>query len=485
MDQNFAQAYLLYMRYLTLLMDYLPSHPESKQPEMKKALSRINKSLPGVATDLEKIKPIVQSEHDAWQSTARQKESQKKQSGDAHSQPGPTQDGHTTVDPALSSAGRLLDAGENQELAVKLAQRELQRRDRNTTASRAAGISTEEEKARRNAGFWDNLPEDLAERQAEDEEIFRMQMELTRRRLDRADGGHEGGRKHGFEPEGPPPWSEQPPRSSKYQYPAITRSKPVQYEARQSDPTTAPITKPITQQPPRPPKEGIRQPQQINTSTRPTLTPIPPAVPASVPIPTSPPAPVPAIVSTPPPVPNISSPERPAKRPAPDEEETLPTAGTSQGLPAVPPKDPIEPPKKQQRTAFKPAAHAENGDPLRPLFMPRRLRREFLATVAPNTNNDIETCGLLGGTLVNNALFVTHVVIPEQIGTSDLCETTNDSALFDAFIDNDIVTLGWIHTHPQQTCFMSSRDCHTGSGYQLQTAEAVSIVCAPTDRVSP
>ena len=42
------------------------------------------------------------------------------------------------------------------------------------------------------------------------------------------------------------------------------------------------------------------------------------------------------------------------------------------------------------------------------------------------------------------------------------------------------MVLGWIHTHPTQTCFMSSRDLHTHVGYQVMIPESVAIVCAPS-----
>jgi len=40
--------------------------------------------------------------------------------------------------------------------------------------------------------------------------------------------------------------------------------------------------------------------------------------------------------------------------------------------------------------------------------------------------------------------------------------------------------LGWIHTHPTQTCFMSSRDLHTHFAYQVMMPESIAIVCAPS-----
>jgi hypothetical protein len=49
----------------------------------------------------------------------------------------------------------------------------------------------------------------------------------------------------------------------------------------------------------------------------------------------------------------------------------------------------------------------------------------------------------------------------------------------------ELLTLGWIHTHPSQSCFLSSIDLHTQYGYQCMMAEAVAIVMAPTDAQRP
>ena len=43
-----------------------------------------------------------------------------------------------------------------------------------------------------------------------------------------------------------------------------------------------------------------------------------------------------------------------------------------------------------------------------------------------------------------------------------------------------LVAIYRIHTHPSQTCFLSSIDLHTHYGYQLMLAEAIAIVLAPT-----
>jgi len=86
---------------------------------------------------------------------------------------------------------------------------------------------------------------------------------------------------------------------------------------------------------------------------------------------------------------------------------------------------------------------------------------------------------MLCGTTVNNALFISHLVIPEQRCTPDTCETENESVMLDYCITNDLLVIGWIHTHPTQTCFMSSRDLHTQAGYQVMMPESIAIVCAP------
>jgi STAM-binding protein len=84
--------------------------------------------------------------------------------------------------------------------------------------------------------------------------------------------------------------------------------------------------------------------------------------------------------------------------------------------------------------------------------------------------------------LISNALFISHLVIPDQTATSDTCETTDqgETDLFDYVDTEGLMVCGWIHTHPTQTCFLSSRDLHTSVGYQVMLPESVAIVCAPS-----
>eukprot|EP00128_Syssomonas_multiformis_P014389 Colp12_sorted_trinity150504_noHs@33951 len=81
--------------------------------------------------------------------------------------------------------------------------------------------------------------------------------------------------------------------------------------------------------------------------------------------------------------------------------------------------------------------------------------------------------------MAHDVLHVTHLLVPKQEGTSDSCTTTDEEQLFAYQHSHDLLTLGWVHTHPSQTCFMSSLDLHTHCGYQLMLPEAVAIVCAP------
>ena len=137
-------------------------------------------------------------------------------------------------------------------------------------------------------------------------------------------------------------------------------------------------------------------------------------------------------------------------------------------------------PQKTSAFTFKYSASLENGNLLRTIFLPPSLRISFLSLALPNTRANLETCGILCGTLISNALFISKLVIPDQECTSDTCETINEDKLFDYVDGEDLMVLGWIHTHPTQTCFMSSRDLHTHAGYQAMMPESIAIVCAPS-----
>ena len=46
-------------------------------------------------------------------------------------------------------------------------------------------------------------------------------------------------------------------------------------------------------------------------------------------------------------------------------------------------------------------------------------------------------------------------------------QALNEEEIFEAQDSRSLYPLGWIHTHPTQTCFLSSIDVHTQCGYQV------------------
>eukprot|EP00058_Branchiostoma_floridae_P024834 XP_002610324.1 hypothetical protein BRAFLDRAFT_123719 [Branchiostoma floridae] len=116
---------------------------------------------------------------------------------------------------------------------------------------------------------------------------------------------------------------------------------------------------------------------------------------------------------------------------------------------------------------------------LRQVVVPQEIMLKFLNLAQPNTAQNIETCGILAGKLKQNSFTITHVLVPKQSGTPDSCTTLSEEELFDFQDKHELITLGWIHTHPTQTAFLSSVDLHTHCSYQLMMPEAIAIVCSP------
>lgn len=154
------------------------------------------------------------------------------------------------------------------------------------------------------------------------------------------------------------------------------------------------------------------------------------------------------------------------------------TSSTVTNIPPLPLKEHLS----SASYTFEPTAFTEGGLPLRTIFLPAELRAQFLSVAHSNTRQNLETCGILCGSLISNAFFISRLIIPDQTSTSDTCEVTEqgDVNLFDYVDGRNMTVCGWIHTHPSQTCFLSSRDLHTSVGYQVMLPESVAIVCAPS-----
>lgn len=158
-------------------------------------------------------------------------------------------------------------------------------------------------------------------------------------------------------------------------------------------------------------------------------------------------------------------------------------------LPTAPEEEPviqvaqkIEP---QFDRSLKPQVNHEvpvNKYNIRVVVVPADLCAKFTDYAAANTGRNVETCGILAGKLSHNQFVISHCILPKQMGTSDTCSTDHEHELFDIMDSQDLITLGWIHTHPSQTAFLSSIDLHTQYGYQVMIPEAIAIVIAPTQK---
>jgi STAM-binding protein len=425
------------MRYAALVAEKLPIHPTARDPETRAGMKAAQKTLPEVIAQLEALKPRINERYEKWQKALERK--REANAAVQHERPASRSRMYMAAsDPAVAGNTTTLAAAENSDLAVKLAHKEIRRRDEKRRATRQAGVTEEEEQERRTAGLWDDweaaLSRDGQPTRPPDDDEMRRQMEDSRRRMDG---------QHDIVPDGarrrltkPAPQAVRPVQArngtSEYHYPSISKPQSLRYEDKKIESRSRSISPPPAYAtpdlppaylPPKPPKERFDQ-----------------------------------LYEEPPNRPDKATPE---------------PQDLSMGDLKAPPS-----------FTFRPSAYLENGNPLRTVFLPPTLREQFLKLAASNTRNNLETCGMLCGTLISNALFISRLVIPEQESTSDTCETVNESAFFDYCASEDLMVLGWIHTHPTQTCFMSSRDLHTHCGYQIMMPESIAIVCAPTKNPS-
>jgi STAM-binding protein len=416
-EENDQQAFLLLMRYATLVAYKLPTHPSAREPEHRAGLRLVDKTLPRVLDQLEHLKLQIDARYDGWQ-----KALERRGGSMAIESEGPnseTQFDLAASDPAVAGNTVTLGAAENSDLAVRLAHREIRRRETRRRATRQAGLSVEEEHERRTAGLWDDWESALTKNHQSRDDEMQQNMEDSKRRLDGPHGIVSDETKR-FATKAPSRLARPAvqSRSSEYRYPSIQKSQPLQQDHTSGPPSRT--SSPAVYVPPLPPKERLQA----------------------------------AVRNGPPTPPKMPVLDRPDSMSSPS---TPPTTFT-----------------------FRPSAYLESGKPLRTVFLPQNLRQKFLKVAEPNTRRNLETCGMLCGTLISNALFISKVVIPEQESTSDTCDTINESAFFDYCAAEDLMVLGWIHTHPTQTCFMSSRDLHTHCGYQIMMPESIAIVCAPS-----
>jgi len=143
--------------------------------------------------------------------------------------------------------------------------------------------------------------------------------------------------------------------------------------------------------------------------------------------------------------------------------------------PHPPPSSSVNPVPTFDRTA-KP--QLSNNSSMRPVQVPQDLIPTFLRIAKSNSDRGIETLGTLGGSLRNNRLVISHLVIPRQTGKSDSCTMEGLEDVWDVHDRENIIFLGWIHTHPEYDVFLSSVDMHNQYEWQHMLPEALAIVCS-------
>jgi len=415
-DGNLAMAYLYLYRHARLVLDRLPRHPDVDDPRYAAELREARRAVGRNVRRLEEWKPMIVR---AWEEEEEKKRKRRLEEGEGKRK-------GARLDEDDDDGATALRASEHRAFAVDLAHRELRRRDASRRSTRQAGISPATVASRRKGvvlgpsqpgEMIDDDKIEMARQPTDHDNYYDNGVREVGRRLGRAAVGE--GRSH---PQAAADhWTSM--TTNTYHYPSVpAREERMDWS----------IARPAPLQPRRPP-----------------LSPSPND-------------------------PSVLSPKRPAKQPL--------------DLPTPPPKSPLLPPPPSSSSSsgtskytFPSLTTTESGVPLRPLFLPPSLRLTFLTHASPNTTRNLETCGILAGTQISNALFITHLLLPAQTSTSQTCDTTpsGDAALF-AYCDaHSLLVLGWIHTHPTQTCFLSSRDLHTSAGYQVMLPEAIAIVCAP------
>ncbi|CAK7210439.1 hypothetical protein SBRCBS47491_000784 [Sporothrix bragantina] len=440
-EQNYAKAYVLLMRFSIICVEKVPTHPEANTPEGRRLVRTATRRLKTVMALLESIKAELVVARQRWADARGGEDAIVAKEGGQHNRQDAL-DTFAAQDPALSwnphKQAELIDAADHVELAIALANKRA-----GTDAQGAQATSS----GRRSGHDTRRDPDDVSR------EMERLRWQLDE--MSHPQGYGDNRRSQRDQEDAVVPVS--------YNYPSIQRSTPVSYEAMKPDSRDSRTSSSSSAaRPPLPPKQPTRE----------SLA---------------------AASHAPPPIPSRGEPL--ASRRYNDDlfllQQDIAPSTTTSAPPPPPPKTLNAPvavdapprPAKSQYT-FKPAAYLESGAPIRSVFLPDTLRRDFLRVAQPNTNKGIETCGILCGKTANNALFITCLLIPQQIGTRDSCETTGEVATLEYCSEEDLIQIGWIHTHPTQTCFMSSLDMHTHAGYQIMMDESIAIVCAPTHEPS-
>ncbi|CAI0380837.1 unnamed protein product [Linum tenue] len=94
------------------------------------------------------------------------------------------------------------------------------------------------------------------------------------------------------------------------------------------------------------------------------------------------------------------------------------------------------------------------------LHISTNMMESFMKLAKINTDKNLETCGILAGSLKNRKFYISALIIPKQESTTDSCQATNEEEIFEVQDKRSLFPLGWIH---------------------IMLPESVAIVMAPRD----
>jgi len=95
---------------------------------------------------------------------------------------------------------------------------------------------------------------------------------------------------------------------------------------------------------------------------------------------------------------------RPSDKPSVDRSSKPDPAKGPTGIPAIPSR------------STKPSSSLYTSGGLRNVSVPSMLMGKFESLADPNTQSNVETCGILAGKLAQNSFKITHLLIPKQSG---------------------------------------------------------------------
>ncbi|KAG9043299.1 hypothetical protein FS837_009762 [Tulasnella sp. UAMH 9824] len=176
-----------------------------------------------------------------------------------------------------------------------------------------------------------------------------------------------------------------------------------------------------------------------------------------------------------------AAPPRPAKVPISPPRVSSQSSGRKS---ATPPRFSLEGERRDSPEPIPAEVASPPKSGLCTVYLPGETLHKFMRIAAVNTERKVETCGLLLGRKTRNTYTVQSLLIPRQTSDENSCTMTNEELVFEFQENRGLLTLGWIHTHPTQSCFMSSLDLHTHSAFQAMLPEAFAIVCAPKSNPS-